>query len=102
MTENVDPSIMRKMLDYVYSGQIDSETSSHNPETNGPSKLTIEASRKLLEAAHKYQIGNLKEECLSKLLRDISVDTVGDLAVLAFQFDADFQVKKQIKAFLRR
>jgi len=95
---------MRKMLDYVYSGEVDvkqASNSSSNPE-EAPTKLTIGASRKLLHAAQKYQISNLKEECLDRLMADLSLETIGDIAVLAYEFHANSHIQNQIKAFLRR
>ena len=92
------------MLDYVYSGQLEKKHSSSSPvpKSGEPAKLTIAVSRKLLYAAEKYKIRNLKEECLTKLLEDVDLETVGELAVLAYEFDEDSGIQKKSKSCRRR
>ncbi|KAG8200572.1 hypothetical protein JTE90_000644 [Oedothorax gibbosus] len=91
---DVEPGILRKLLKFTYSGQIDDFT---NKEAGD-----------LLYAANKYQLDILKEECIQNLKQNLSDKNVFDAIKFGDMFDQglkdraiDFVVKHGSFAQLR-
>ena len=86
--EDIQPDIFKEMLHYIYSGR-----------TTLP--LTALTAQSLLLAADKYDVGDLKEECLGFLLSSIRMDSVINL--LAFAHLHSFErLKEAALAFVAR
>ncbi|KAG8194772.1 hypothetical protein JTE90_017214 [Oedothorax gibbosus] len=65
---DMKPEILKKMLKYIYSGQID--------------ELTSTEAGDLLYAADKYQLDLLKKICVNKLKSTLSASNVLDILVI--------------------
>jgi hypothetical protein len=68
--QDIQPDIFKQLLQYIYSGRLSLP-------------LTETTAQRLFEAADKYDIGDLKEECVSFLLTCVRMDTVINLMAWA-------------------
>lgn len=72
VVSDIDSSVFKQFLHYVYAGRA--------PEL----KLTDDVAQPLLLAADKYDVADLKEECLSLLKSRMTVDNVIDTLIWAY------------------
>jgi hypothetical protein len=68
--QDIQPDIFKQMLHYIYSVQLSVP-------------LTEITAQRLFEAADKYDIGDLKDECVDRLIYRIRVDNVINLMAWA-------------------
>jgi hypothetical protein len=68
--QDIQPNIFKQMLHYIYSGRLSLP-------------LTETSAQRLFEAADKYDIGDLKDECVDRLIHRIRVDNVINLMAWA-------------------
>ncbi|EFX77454.1 hypothetical protein DAPPUDRAFT_213412 [Daphnia pulex] len=74
--QDIQPGIFKQLLHYVYSGRLSVP-------------LTETTAQRLFEAADKYDIGDLKDECIDFLLDCIRVDNVINLMAWAHIHSVD-------------
>jgi speckle-type POZ protein len=82
--QDIQPDIFKQLLHYIYSGRL-------------PLLLTETTAQRLFEAADKYDIGDLKEECVSFLLLCIRVDNVINLMAWAHIHSVDELKEETLK-----
>lgn len=57
---------------------------------------------KLIYGAEKYDLLGLKQHCFDELYKNVTDETIGTLAVAAEIYNADEQIKNNIKEYCRR
>ncbi len=93
---DIDPEIVHEMLTYIYSG-----TTPNIGEAN--------MAEKLLHAAEKYQLIQLKEMCCSELIQCLNSDNAIDMLCKGHMYNGDSlkeacinEISKSLTAFMER
>lgn len=82
--DDIEPEIFKIMLEYIYGGKVKYDT------------LCDTVVAKLSEAADKYQLWELKNNCFNRLVKTMSRETCGKLCVLAYLHCAEFHTREAI------
>jgi speckle-type POZ protein len=82
--QDIQPCTFKQMLHYIYSGRLSLP-------------LTETSAKRLFEAADKYDIGDLKEECIDFLLTCINVNNVINLMAWAHIHSVDQLTEETLK-----
>lgn len=85
---DVDANTLQAVLLFIYSGKV---------EINDISSFAT-----LVYAAEKYDVLGLKQHCFDQMIRNVTDDTIGNLAVAAQNHNADNDTKKCIKEYCQR
>lgn len=89
-----EPNIMRAMIKYMYKGKLEFDCK----EEKEPNQKLQFYSR-LMVAADKYQINNLKLDCEQALLGCMSTETANELMIFVRTYKAE-TLKKEIDNFM--
>ncbi|EFX77450.1 hypothetical protein DAPPUDRAFT_26434, partial [Daphnia pulex] len=82
--QDIQLDIFKQLLHFIYSGRLSLP-------------LTETSAKRLFEAADKYDIGDLKEECIAFLLTCISVNNVINLMAWAHIHSVDQLTEETLK-----
>jgi hypothetical protein len=86
---DVEPHILEILLDYIYSGNVQSIYGS-------------DVLKGVVKAADKFELCDLKSFCFNSLMNFLTEENIGQLAVLAHRHQADQSVRMNINKFCVR
>lgn len=84
--EDIEPHIFKKMLQFIYTDDVDFNSSS---------------AMKLFEAANKYGIEELKKLCFNKMKENISKGNVCLILKMAYEMNCQNEKDRALNAFYR-
>ena len=84
--EDCEPAVFDEFLFFVYTGRI---------------QLSNENACSLFYIAYKYQISELKEECVSFLQKTMTIDTICDIICLSTKYEEEELLNLAINFFAR-
>ena len=76
---DLNPEILEMILKFIYAGEIEL------PEPTEEKKKLI----KLIDAAEKYDLQELKAACFYKMFSEINDENAGEYAMVAHNYNAD-------------
>jgi len=87
--DDFPPTTVERLLEYIYTGCI-----------KLPSDLDDIGS--LLAAGDKYELEELKNQCLHAACIQMNFENVGEIAILAYRHNADLSIQREIRQFCQR
>lgn len=85
---DIDSETLNAILLYIYTGEATVNDSISYTE--------------LIYGAEKYELQELKHHCFHKMYECVTDETIGSLAVAAYTYNADDDIKKSVKNYCLR